>query len=62
MIDRYVERLEKLWRTRKRKSADEIRYLAKALVQAEREYGITLEIEEGIDIYALAGCGDPVVR
>lgn len=55
MIDIYVDRLQKLYRTRKRKSADEIRAIANLLVDAEKEYGVTIETDPGIDIYALAG-------
>lgn len=60
MIDRYIERLEKLWRTRKRKSAEEIRWLASELVKAEQEYGAIVEVEDGIDIYELAGFGKEI--
>lgn len=55
MIDIYVDRLQKLYRTRKRKSADEIRVIANLLVDAEKEYGVTIETDPDIDIYALAG-------
>lgn len=45
MIELYVERLEKLYRTRKRKASAEIIRLAVDLLAAEREYGITIETE-----------------
>ena len=45
MIELYVERLEKLYRTRKRKASAEIFRLAVDLLAAEREYGITIETE-----------------
>ena len=45
MIELYVERLEKLYRTRKRKASAEIIRLALDLLAAEREYGITIETE-----------------
>lgn len=45
MIELYVERLEKLYRTRKRKASAEIIRLAVDLLAAEREYGIAIETE-----------------
>jgi hypothetical protein len=45
MIELYVERLEKLYRTRKRKVSAEIIRLAVDLLAAEREYGIAIETE-----------------
>lgn len=45
MIELYVERLEKLYCTRKRKASAEIIRLAVDLLAAEREYGIAIETE-----------------
>jgi hypothetical protein len=45
MIELYAERLEKLYRTRKRKASAEIIRLAVDLLAAEREYGIAIETE-----------------
>lgn len=45
MIELYVERLEKLYRTRKRKASAEIIRLAVDLLAAEKEYGIAIETE-----------------